>query len=176
MTGQDGFSGRRQLKWWAFLGAALMATTAVEADDHRGLTLSFGYDDLKKYRQASPLFALDYDFGALDEAERWSWRLGAMVMTDGDVWAGVGLRYRRPIFKNGWFFDASFGPGMYYRHDEVVGVSHFHLPMFRTEGGIGRVLESGATLSVALSHLSDAGLREPAGSTETLFVRYGWRY
>ncbi len=113
-----------------------MATTAVEADDHRGLTLSFGYDDLKKYRQASPLFALDYDFGALDEAERWSWRLGAMVMTDGDVWAGVGLRYRRPIFKNGWFSTRVLAPGCTIATMRLSGYLIFIFLCFAQRAGL----------------------------------------
>ena len=151
---------------------ALLGSTA-HAEEPRRILLSFGWDDLKGYRERSPVLGIDYDFRSIGTSGRWKWRAGAQVFTDGDLWAGVGVSYSRPVFKGDWFFTASFGPGLYYRDNERPGVKHLHYPMFRTDGGLGRVLESGATVSVILSHLSDGGLDEPAGSTETLLVRYG---
>lgn len=155
---------------------AVLFAAPASSEDARRLMFSLGYDDLKQYREASPVVGVDYDFRPIGTSGRWAWRAGAAAMTDGDAWAGLGVSYTRPILKGDWFFEASFGPGVYFRKDEVPGVSNVHFPMFRTDGGIGRVLENGARVSVILSHLSDAGLREPAGSTETLFVRYGWEF
>ncbi|NNL19631.1 MAG: hypothetical protein HKP37_12905 [Boseongicola sp.] len=68
------------------------------------------------------------------------------------------MSYTRSIFKGDWFFEASFGPGVYFRKDEVPGASDVHFPMFRTVGGIGRVLESGARVSMVFEPFVGRGI------------------
>ena len=98
--------------------------------------------------------------------------LGAVVATDnGDLFIGAGVSAVRPL-SNGWYLEGSFAPGYYDNSDPATDLGNDL--EFRTLIGLGRTLSNGARVSVAVSHISNAGIGEsnPGVNLLTLRLRY----
>ncbi len=157
------------------LGGLLVATTLATtawAEEPRRLIFGIGYDDLRDYREPSAQVSAEIEWGRVSRLPALRWRASAMAMLDGDLWLGAGVSYRASFADGPWFFEASFGPGLYYRKDEDPGVGNVHFPMFRSQGGFGYALENGGTVALLLTHLSDGGLDVDAGSSESIVFTY----
>jgi len=157
---------------WVGLIASVLSS-AVVAEERPRWHFGIGYDDLKGYRESSPLLTVDYDLGTAFSRDSLTWHLGGEAMSDGDFWIGAGLTYEYQLGNGPWFLEAEFLPGLYYREDERPGIDNLHYPMFRTKGAIGYRLKNGNEIALTLSHLSDGGFDTDAGSTESLSIRYG---
>ena len=152
--------------------AAMVSATQGMAQEPSRLVYGLGYDDVRDYREPSAQVSVELEWGTVPKLTALRWRAGAMAMLDGDLWLGAAVSYRAPLFEGPWLFEASFGPGFYYRKDEAPGIGNLHFPMFRSQGGFGYAFDSGATIAVLLSHLSDGGLDLDAGSSEAIVVTY----
>lgn len=155
---------------------AILVAASAAADDYNNLFIGIGYDDLKDYNDPAPIASIDYDFKQVRSSDRFRWRVSGMATTDSDYWAGAGISYTRPFGKGPWFVEASFLPGVFYRNNGDNGSNGLHFPMFRTQVGIGRFMKNGSSIAVILSHHSDGGLEEPAGSTDSVLLRYGFSF
>ena len=94
---------------------------------------------------------------------------GGEITSDGSLWGGVGLAADIPLGDR-WFVAASFAPGLY-----ADGSSDLDLGgsvIFRTQAEIGYKFDSDRRLSLAYSHLSNAGLDEENPGSEVITVYY----
>lgn len=134
---------------------------------------SVGYDDLFQRRSPSLGFGAEYASQGFGPGGKFSWNVAGMATVDLDLWAGAGIAWTHGFDTSPWFVEVSFLPGVFYRDSEPAGRSKWHFPMFRTQGAVGYEFGDGSTVSLALSHHSAAKLEEAAGSTETIWLRYG---
>ncbi len=162
----------RSILVWLCISVSVSAP--ARADESRTLYLGMGYDDLLGKRTRSLAISAEY-------ASRPVWRgktrfnVAAMATAHADAWIGAGVSWERQLGRSPWFYDVSFLVGPFYRNSEGRGADSLHFPLFRTQGAIGYRTDKG-TLSIALSHHSSAKLDGDAGSTETVWVRYGFEY
>ena len=89
---------------------------------------------------------------------------------DGDVFAGVGLALTWNLNQN-WFVESGLAAGYY-----DAGSSGFDLGgnlQFRTLVGLGYRVNDSSTLSLAATHLSNAGIEDLNPGRNAIFLRYG---
>ena len=106
------------------------------------------------------------EFSAVDL----SWMLVGHLDGDGDVYLGAGV-HSKWVLKSKWFVEASFAAGYY---DEGSGGNDLGGNVqFRSLLGLGYQLSENRSLSLAIDHLSNAGLEDRNPGREAINLRYG---
>ena len=156
----------------AFLAAALFSTseraTAQVAFNETPAVISggVGWYDLVDSDDEAVDFRLEYRHG---EDFLWLKPWGGLeVTTDGSVWGGIG------VLMDFTFFDkivltGSFAPGLWSRGS---GKDLDHVVEFRSQAELGYQFDNKSRLSVAFSHLSNAGLGDDNPGVEVLSLYY----
>lgn len=94
---------------------------------------------------------------------------GVEITSDATLWAGVGIAAELPI-GDSWFAAASFAPGVYAQGGSDLDLGH--TLEFRTQAEVGYQFDGGRRLSLAYSHLSNAGLGDENPGAETIALYY----
>ena len=146
----------------------VVVSGAVQAQD---IALGVGQTDFTSIGSDGAAFALDYR--ARPFAQRrvasWAFAATAAVTEFGDVFVGAGISTRW-AWPSGWFIESNFTPGVYAEGtpENDLG-SAFN---FRSLLGAGYRFDNGAAISVAITHISNAGLFEDNPGTNKALVRY----
>jgi len=155
------------------LGAALLCATQLSAQQ---LIWGVGYLDYSEgsARDANVL-ELEYITTPFRTFGRFSASFGAAASLDAenDFFLGAGLAGTYD-FDDRWFAQASLMPGVF-----VEGTAHNDLGQsleFRSLLGLGYRLSNTSALSLAISHLSNAGLSSHNPGVNTLTLRYHHRF
>lgn len=162
------------------LGAAPVAQGATNTppvpsaavSDVARISVALGLDDARARASRSfggAIFWSSAPFGARDT---WRWRLGGMFSADQDYWLGGGISYEQRLGGGPWYLEAGFQPGIYSRGDAPEGVDPITSPSFLTHVALGYVLDSGADVSVSVSHRSSGRLDSGQSISEEVLLRY----
>jgi lipid A 3-O-deacylase len=138
------------------------------------LVVSFGQSDfVLKGAEDDKIYGAEVH---LDPFARWrgaefSFAAAADVHDTGTFWVGAGVSAVRP-FGNGWFVEASLMPG-YFEPKQVQQDLGSALE-FRSLLGVGRRISNQASISLAVSHKSNAGTaaNNPGVNLIRLRLRY----
>ncbi len=147
----------------------LASSTFLAASEY---VFGIGQDDLDG--QASEAFAIQLEVHSNPLREyRWgsvSGMVAAQVDEDGDAYLGIGLS----TFWNTsdkWFIEGSLAAGYY---DEGSGGTDLGGNLqFRTLVGFGYRVSDQARISLAVDHLSNAGIEDVNPGREAIWIRYG---
>ncbi len=148
----------------AVLGLA-MATPAM-ADDPSFVSGGIGWYDFDDDKDAADL-RLEYRHGdkLLDIVKPWA---GLSINSDGGAFTGIGI-LMDIYFGNRIVVTPSFGPGLYHRGgSKDLG----HILEFRSQIEAGWRFDDRSRVSLALSHLSNAGIGDINPGTEIITLYY----
>ena len=125
-----------------------------------------GWFDLVDSENEAVDFRLEYRHG--DDflwLKPWA---GIEATTDGSVWGGIGVLMDIVFFER-LVLTGSFAPGLYEDGD---GKDLGHTVEFRSQVELGFQFENQSRVSVAFSHLSNAGLDDENPGVEVLNLYY----
>ena len=149
-------------------GALLCASSMAAAGD---IVVGLGRDNIGSgdIAEATALH-VEYHTGPLVSFGWGGVAAMGVVETDdqGDRYAGIGLAGRWDATER-WFVEASFAAGHYDRGSE--GLDLGGSLEFRTLLGVGYRLSERTRLSLAIDHLSNAGLDEVNPGRDAVFLR-----
>jgi len=98
---------------------------------------------------------------------------GVGVDEDGSAWIGGGVVAEAPLSQH-WFVKASVMPGYFHADTPTVDLgSDFEV---RSVLGLGYRFDSGDALSLAVGHLSNAGIGDRNPGTNGVLLRYHRRF
>lgn len=160
---------------FTWLGIFLSVMPAIPADAS-DMIVSLGVNDFDQSRpddratlgfeyQSDPF----YRIGSVDMS------LAAAVVAhgNGDFWVGAGLGLMAPL-ENRWFIEASFMPGFFNAASLSTDIgSDFE---FRSMLGVGRWISSDVSVSLALSHKSNAGISDVNPGVNAVLLRVRKRF
>ena len=156
-----------------FLAVILTVCTAIFpiCAQAQEWTFGVGATDYGNDGDDSAAFEVEYRYAPFMQRRvmSLSWGANGSASTEGDLFIGGGI-WARWHWQNGWFIDSSIMPGLYDEgtSDNDLG-SAFEI---RSLLGVGYQLESGAAVSVAITHKSNAGLASENPGSETYLLRY----
>lgn len=149
--------------------ALLLAPLAAQAQE---VVLGLGFADFSKHRaHDSALFSVDYNFRPFYSKGRFDlgWSGALEIDTEGDAFAGVGLIARQGLGER-WFLNASVLPGAYFHATTPNDLgSIFEI---RSLLGLGYDLNDTSSLSLAISHKSNASTADRNPGVNALSLRW----
>lgn len=150
------------------IGFGLLAGAAQA----QSVILGLGYADFSSSRgNDTEQFSIEYHHTPFHEGNKMSLSVGvsASATAEDDFFLGAGVVANFPL-KNNWFIEGSVMPG-YYDAGSVANDlgSEFEI---RSLLGVGRTLASGDSISIALTHRSNAATATNNPGVNTLLVRY----
>jgi hypothetical protein len=146
----------------------ILASPAAASD----FVFGIGQDDVDGQGTEAVAFQLEYHTNPLRE---YSWgKVSGMVATqvddDSGTYVGVGLSLLW-ITSDKWFVEGNFAVGYY---DEGDGGTDLGSNLqFRTLVGFGYRMSDRTRLSIAIDHLSNAGVEKFNPGREAVSIRYG---
>lgn len=136
------------------------------------LYLGVGYDDIRDRWSGAPGAWISWGSAPFGARQNWRYRLGGMISADQDYWIGGGISYEHRFGGAPWYLEAGFAPGIYSRGDAAAGADAVTAPSFLTHVAVGRVLASGADVSLSFSHRSSGRIDSDGAISEELNLRY----
>ncbi len=139
------------------------------------VVIGIGDDELDGRGSGSTTFQLEYHTDPVREY-RWGTISGfvvAQVDDDSDTFVGAGLSAIRNLNEK-WFFEGSLAAGYY--DAGRTGVDLGGDLQFRTLIGLGYRISEKSRISIAIDHISNAGLEDFNPGREALTVRYGIKF
>ncbi len=151
----------------------LIAATTAQA---QSVIFGAGYADFSSSNgEDQAIFSLEYQHRPFHEATRFSagWGTALTVDTDGDTHIGAGL-FGVYTFADRWFAEISVMPGYYNasNDDNDLG-GNFQI---RSLLGIGYALNGGNSISLAITHKSNASTESFNPGVNALFLRYHYGF
>ncbi len=147
-------------------------TSQVFAAD---LTFGLGSANIGESSSRSTAFQIEYHSDPIWEFQRGSISAAAALQVEGNSthYAGVGLSTRWSISEK-WFVEGSLLAGHYDTGSNGVDLGgNFQ---FRTLAGLGYKLRNKTYISIAVDHLSNAGLERSNPGRESISIRYGFSF
>ena len=138
----------------------------------QSVTFGLGYSDFSnEISRDTATVDLEYHHTPFYEGEvaSYSWGGNARITGAGDFFVGAGIVANWSL-ANEWFIEGSLMPG-YYDEDMPVNQLGGHF-FFRSLIGVGKRFESGNSMSLGLSHISNASIRDFNPGVNTLSLRY----
>lgn len=149
--------------------ALFLAPLAAQAQE---VVLGVGFADFSTHNaKDSALFSMDYNFRPFYSNGRFDlgWGGALEIDTEGDAFAGVGLVARQGLGER-WFLSASVLPGAYFHATTPTDLgSIFEV---RSLLGIGYDLTDTSSLSLAISHKSNASTADQNPGVNALSLRW----
>ena len=139
------------------------------------LTFALGATDYGDVGDDSVFANVEYRFRPFRQREVMSlaWGATASVSGEGDIFVGGGL-WTRWEWQSGWFIDLSTMPGLYDEGTDNNDLgSAFEI---RSLLGFGYQFANGGALSLAASHISNAGLADDNPGVNGFLLRYHRRF
>lgn len=134
-------------------------------------TIGAGVVDFTSDGQDGAVLDLEYRFRPFEERRvvSLSWGVALNATSNGDLFVGAGL-WSRWQLNDRWFADLSVMPGLFEEGEDGndLGLA-FEI---RSLAGLGYRLGSGAAISAALSHKSNAGLGSSNPGANAVLLRY----
>lgn len=153
--------------------ALFLAATSVQA---QSVIFGAGYADFSNGNgEDQAVFSLEYQHRPFHEATRFSagWGTALTVDVDGDTHIGAGL-VGIYSFSNRWFAELSVMPGYYNAANDANDLGgNFQI---RSLLGVGYTLESGNSISLAVTHKSNASTESFNPGVNALFLRYHYGF
>ncbi|GIT86076.1 acyloxyacyl hydrolase [Roseobacter sp. OBYS 0001] len=153
------------------LSIAVGATPATASD----IVLGLGASDIGSSSSGSPAFQLEYHTNPVRKYQ-WGSVSGLALLQledDSTVYVGAGLSSIWNLSGN-WFVEGSLAAGYY---DEGSGGMDLGGNwQFRTLIGLGYRLTNGSRISLAVDHLSNAGIESHNPGRETVSIRYAFSF
>ncbi|MBL4766633.1 MAG: acyloxyacyl hydrolase [Rhodobacteraceae bacterium] len=122
-----------------------------------------------------PIFSLELQRDPFKSVGGWDFGLGGAVSidTNGDGHLGLGL-YAIYHTKSQWFFETSVMPGVYFNgsSDNWLG-GHFQI---RSLLALGYDLNAPNSISLAVTHISNASTRDFNPGVNALWLRWHLRF
>lgn len=151
------------------LAGALFSAQQTQAGD---FVLGLGADNIDD-SDFSEAFSIQLEYHANPFAE-FSWGsfsfMGAVEFDDdSDVYVGLGVSALWNVSEN-WFFEGSFAPGYYDEGSD--GKDLGGNLQFRSLVGFGYRISQNARLSIAIDHLSNAGIEDTNPGRDAVHLRY----
>lgn len=155
----------------AFFAACLLAATAPAAATSQELTLGIGATDYPAGGVDSGIFSLEYRHSPFFERSAFSAAIAANISSteESDVFAGIGVGLRW-AWTSGWFVDFSMMPGYY---DAGVPGNDLGTDLeFRSLLGLGYQFDTGQSVSLAVTHKSNASLDDVNPGADAILLRW----
>ena len=157
------------MKYIPLCAALLFAPLAVSAQE---VVLGAGFADFSSDgADDSVLFSVDYNFRPFYSSGRFDlgWGTALELDTAGDAFAGIGLVARQGLGER-WFISASVLPGAYFHASTPNDLgSIFEI---RSLLGVGYALNDTSSLSLAISHKSNATTADYNPGVNALSLRW----
>ncbi|MGR3760287.1 acyloxyacyl hydrolase [Roseobacteraceae bacterium NS-SX3] len=135
-------------------------------------SLGAGYSDFSRDgAEDGAAFAVEYRHRPFFERNRLTAHFGAAleVQDSGDVFAGAGIVGQWSLSR-GWFVEASVMPGAYAENVDLNDLgSTFEI---RSLLGVGRRLDNGHGVSLAIAHKSNASTADSNPGVNTVLLRW----
>ncbi|ABG31933.1 acyloxyacyl hydrolase [Roseobacter denitrificans] len=161
------------MKFLYISALAIAASTAPACASE--IVLGLGTSDVGDSSSGSPAFQFEYHSNPV-RSYQWGSVAGLALLQledDSTIYAGLGLSGIWNLSPN-WFAEGSLAAGYY---DAGSGGTDLGGNLqFRTLIGLGYRLSSGARISFAVDHLSNAGIESHNPGRETVSVRYGFSF
>lgn len=151
----------------ATLCAIIMAGHAPAQE----LTVDVGYTDYPEIGEDSGILGVGYRHSPFYETGAFSVSLAAnaSVTEESDIFLGAGIAARWAL-QNGWFLDFSFMPGYYdpgtARNDLGNDLE------FRSLLGLGYTFDGGQSVSLAVTHKSNASISDYNPGVDAVLLRF----
>lgn len=153
------------------LTSALFLTTQTVQVFAADLIVGVGSANVGEATPSSTAFQIEYHSDPIWEFQRSSISAAAALQVEGNSthYVGLGLSTIWHI-SDKWFLQGSFLAGHYDTGDD--GVDLGGNVQFRSLVGLGYKLSNKASISIAIDHLSNAGLERSNPGRESVTVRY----
>lgn len=159
-------------RFTSFTASLLLFASSAAASD---FVFGIGQDDIDGQGTEAAALQLEYHTDPIREY-RWG-SLSGMVVTqvdaDRDTYFGVGVSMLRNL-SNRWFFEANLSGGYY--DQGRTGTDLGGNLQFRTLIGFGYHVSENARISLALDHMSNAGIEKFNPGRETVTIRYSFKF
>lgn len=166
--------------WWGVVKSIAVAfTLTLEYPSilhAQSLVLGAGYTRFS-YDGAhdNPMFSLELQYKPFHSAGRWKFGLAGALSVDTllDVHVGFGLLAIYNV-RNQWFIETSVMPGIYFNGSEGNWLGgHFQI---RSLLGVGYTMDERHSLSLAITHMSNASTTDFNPGMNAILLRWHRRF
>ncbi len=153
------------------IAACLMAATLPGAVAAQEVSLGVGATDYTSGGEDSGIFSVEYRNSPFYERTVFSaaWAANASITEESDFFIGAGVALRW-AWTSGWFVDLSVMPGYY--DEGTPGNDLGNDLQFRSLLGLGYAFDGGQSVSVAVTHKSNAGLSSDNPGADAVLLRW----
>ncbi|WP_245222587.1 acyloxyacyl hydrolase [Ruegeria sp. HKCCSP351] len=155
-----------------FFFVTVMAATACVSAQAQTIVFGAGYADYSEdTSEDQGLISIEYHHAPFHQATRFraGWGAALTVDEDGDTHIGAGLIGQYAL-SDRWFVEGSVMPGYYNASNDLNDLGgDFQI---RSLLGLGYNLNNGNSVSVALTHKSNASTNDENPGVNALLVRY----
>ena len=135
-----------------------------------------GYDLLDRFNREALAVLVEYHsdpFRQLSWADA-SWLAVMQADASGNLLAGAGVHLTSPFWREPFFWEASLAGVSFWEGTDTIKPAEDFL--VRTSIGAGVYGKNGRKVSITLDHLLDSNLQNHNPGTETIIVRYTFRF
>ena len=153
------------------LAACLCAATFPASASAQEIVLGFGYTDFPDDGVDNGIFSLEYRHTPFYERNVFSASFAGNVSTttDRDIFLGAGISLRW-AWESNWFADFSLMPG--YFDEGTSGNDLGHDLEFRSLLAVGYQFDTGHSLSLGITHKSNASISETNPGADAVLLRW----
>ncbi|WP_299640728.1 acyloxyacyl hydrolase [uncultured Ruegeria sp.] len=151
---------------------AVLASTASVSAHAQTIVFGAGYADFSEdVSEDQALVSLEYQHRPFHQAKRFSagWGAALSIDEDGDTHIGAGL-IGLYSFSDRWFVEGSVMPGYYNAGNDLNDLGGGF--QIRSLFGLGYNLNNGNSVSVAITHKSNASTNDENPGVNAFLVRY----
>ncbi len=157
----------------ALIFASTLTILPVSSAQADSFVVGLGADNVSTDRGSeSVALQLEYHFDPIRSYDWGHFNVAGIAETDddGDIFAGVGLALTWNLNDN-WFVESGLAAGYYDGSSSSYDLGGN--VQFRTLIGLGYRINDRSTLSLAATHLSNAGIEDVNPGRNAIFLRYG---
>jgi len=153
------------------LAAAVLAVALPAYAQAQEITLGAGYTDYASGGEDSGILSLEYRHSPFFDRGNFTAAVGAntSITEESDFFIGAGV-WLRWDWSSGWFVDLSLMPGFY---DEGTPGNNLGNDLeFRSLIGLGYQFNGGQSVSLAVTHKSNASISDVNPGADALLLRW----
>ncbi|MCG7518655.1 acyloxyacyl hydrolase [Ruegeria sp. Ofav3-42] len=161
------------MKYFAAIIALLFAAQTAQA---QSVVFGAGFSDFSdSLSKDEAVISVEYHHRPFHEATRFSatWGGALTVDTAADFHIGIGL-IGTYTFADRWFVEGSVMPGYFSEGDDLNDLGgEFQI---RSLLGVGYTLNNGNSVSLAITHKSNASTQDDNPGVNSALLRYHWAF